>query len=213
MQLSDNRLRGNGAIGAMCLRISLSLLLISVAVQLGTAYSACAAPAAAHKQAAGAKQASPSSKTPPKGPDLTGAYNAYLARLRSKVQNSWDYPPGKFHVVLQALVNSDGSVGSVTVTSTPHGDAAEKAASSAFSLAQPLEPLPEKSTPTVRITMNFDSSYDQHGDSSSNFTARLDPIQPPKLQAVPVEEGSKGSPEAGQPAAGGGAGSADGQAP
>jgi hypothetical protein len=140
---------------------------------------------------------------------MSGPYNAYLNRLRSKVLPNWDYPAGKFHVVLQVVVNSDGSTAEPTLTSSPKGDAAEKAASAAFAQAQPLEPLPEKSTPTVRVTLNFDSSYDPHGDSNSSLSARLDPIQPPKLQAAPAA--ASGSDDASsQPAQGSGSDAAPG---
>lgn len=123
-------------------------------------------------------------------------YNAWLNRLRAKVLSNWDYPPGKFHVVLQAVVSADGSVGDMNLKSTPHGDAAEKAASAAFSQAQPLEPLPSKAGASVRVTMNFDSTYDPHGDSSSGLSCQLNPLPPPKADTAAA--GKESAPKADQ---------------
>ena len=118
----------------------------------------------------------------PQPVNLTGAYNAYLVRLQKKVGATWNVPDGKNHVVLQASVGSDGSVSEITLKSTPANKKAEEAANAAFAQAQPLEALPTGSPPTAKLTLNFDSSADPHGDSSSNISARLDPIQPPKSQ-------------------------------
>jgi hypothetical protein len=172
-----------------------SLVALALAGNAILAPELAAAPA--RKAAPAGKRAAQSGSQPAKTVDLSGPYTAYVSRLRGKVINNWDYPPGKFHVVLQAVVSSDGSVSDLTLTSNPKGEAAERAASAAFSQAQPLEPLPAQSTPTVRITFNFDSTYDPHGDSNSNLSGRLDPIQPPKLQPASspaaIQTGSENS--------------------
>lgn len=147
-----------------------------------------------------AKKAAQPGPPAPKSVDLSGPYTAYISRLRGKIINNWDYPPGKFHVVLQAVVSADGSVSDLTVTSNPKGEVAERAASAAFSQAQPLEPLPAQSTPTVRITFNFDSTYDPHGDSNSNLSGRLDPIQPPKMQPASPAASQDPAPSTDTPA-------------
>jgi len=180
----------------MLSRLSVSLLSLAV---LANCFLPEALAAPTRKAAPAVKRPGPAqgqAQGQPKTVDLTGPYNAYIGRLRNKIGANWDFPPGKFHVVLQVVVNADGSSGDVTVKSTPQSDAAERAASAALTQAQPLEPLPAQSTPTVRITVNFDSSYDPHGDSSSNISARLDPIQPPRLQPA-----GPGSPPAADPSA------------
>lgn len=133
--------------------------------------------------------AAPPVKRPP-AVNLSAQYNAYLNKLRGKILNIWDYPSGKHHVVLEATVGNDGSVAGVVLKSTPKSNEAEQAASGAFAQVQPLEPLPTGTAPTVKITLTFDSNYDAHGDSSSSLGARLDPVQPPKLQpaAAPPPE-------------------------
>lgn len=199
--------RLDGVLRKMHLRLSVSFVSLAIIASGGAYRLGCAAQAAparkpvpAAKRPVPAKQSTATDKqtAAPPAVDLSGPYNAYLTRLRGKVLPNWDYPPGKFHVVLQAIVNADGSVGEITATSSPHGDAAEKAASAAFSQAQPLEHLPEKSTPTARITINFDSSYDPHGDSNSNMSARLDPIQAPKLQPAAPAAASESTAGAGE---------------
>lgn len=110
------------------------------------------------------------------GSNLTAAYNSYLNRLRNKVLNNWNVPDGKNHVVLEAIVAADGTLGEVVTRSTPNNAAAEQSASGAFSLAQPLEALPATSPP-VKVILTFESTADPHGDSSSNLLSRLEPIK------------------------------------
>jgi hypothetical protein len=107
--------------------------------------------------------------------NLTAAYNAYLNRLRDKVLTNWNVPDGKNRVTLQVRVETDGTNGEVAVTSSPSNTVAEQAATAAWSLAQPLEPLPAQS-PAVRIILTFESSADPHGDSTSNLFTRLEPL-------------------------------------
>jgi hypothetical protein len=113
--------------------------------------------------------------------NLTAPYNAYLNRLRGKVLATWAPAEGKNHVILQAVIGTDGSVSDLTLKSTPANTAAEEAANAAFAQAQPLEALPSNS-PDARLTLTFDSTSDPHGDSSANLGTRMDPITPPKLQ-------------------------------
>lgn len=177
------------------------VLILTLALVGNTMLASELSAAPARKPAA--KKAAQPGPPAAKSVDLSGAYTAYISRLRGKIVNNWDYPPGKFHVVLQAVVSADGSVSDVTVTSNPKGEVAERAASAAFSQAQPLEPLPAQSTPTVRITFNFDSTYDPHGDSNSNLSGRLDPIQPPKLQPASSPAASQDTPASSDAPAGG----------
>jgi len=122
------------------------------------------------------------------GVNLTAAYNAYLNRLRDKVLNSWNVPDGKNRVTLQVTVSTDGASGDAALSSAPSNNAAEQAASAAWSLAQPLEPLPSGSPP-VKIILTFESSASPHGDSTSNLLTRLEPLNAPKPaeQSAPVQ--------------------------
>jgi hypothetical protein len=115
----------------------------------------------------------PAQKAPPKPPDNSAAYNAYLGRLRAKILDKWMMADGKNHVVLTANVNQDGSVADMSVVSTPTCTPAEQAASDAFNQSQPLESLPGNMG--AKLTLTFDSTVDPHGDSTSNLGCRLDP--------------------------------------
>ena len=114
--------------------------------------------------------------------NLTGAYNAYVNKLRNKVLNNWNLADGKNNVVLQATVGNDGAVSDIVLKSTPKNAKAEEAANAAFAQSQPLEPLPPGSALSARLTLNFQSTADPHGDTSSNLSARIDPVVPPKTQ-------------------------------
>ncbi|GEM_PF-2326086 len=155
----------------------------------------CPGALAGQAQAAPVRKPAAARHAPGKTVDLTGPYNAYLTRLRAKVLPHWDFPAGRFHVVLVAEVNADGSVGQVKVTSSPASEAAQRAADAAFAQAQPLEPLPPQSPPRARVTISFDSSYDPHGDSQSSVSARMEPLAPPGLQ--PAGAGSDAAPPSG----------------
>jgi len=133
-----------------------------------------------------ASWAAPPAKRPP-AVNLSNQYNAYVNKLRGKILNVWDYPSGKNHVVLEATVGNDGSVVGVVLKSTPKSNEAEQSANGAFAQVQPLEALPAGTPPNVKITLTFDSSADPHGDSSSSLGAKLDPIQPPKLQPAAAQ--------------------------
>lgn len=122
------------------------------------------------------------------GANFTGAYNAYLNRLRAKVLNNWNPADGRNRVTLQATVAGDGTVGDIVLKSTPNSQAAEQSANAAFAQAQPLEALPTGSPP-ARLIFSFESYSDPHGESSSNLQARLEPIA-----------GSKPAPAAQPPA-------------
>ncbi len=71
-------------------------------------------------------------KSGAKSAQSTALQNAYLARLRGKIQNNWYLPDGKNHVEITAIVSSEGSIDSVQMVSTPKCDPAEQAAAYAF---------------------------------------------------------------------------------
>ena len=132
--------------------------------------AAQAAKAGAHSASAGYAKSNGNSA------QSSALQNAYLARLRGKIQNNWYLPDGKNRVEITAIVSSDGSIDSVQMTSTPKCDPAEQAAADAFSKAQPLELLPG-GIAKATVVMVFTSTADPHGDSSSNVTTKMTPIQ------------------------------------
>jgi hypothetical protein len=101
--------------------------------------------------------------------------NRYLASLRPKLMHNWLLPDGKNLVVLTTLINADGTSTNVTMTSQPNNEAAEQAANDSFSKILPLPPLPPH-LKAAKLTLNFQSNADPHGDSQSNLTMNLDPL-------------------------------------
>lgn len=119
---------------------------------------------------------------------LTASYNAYLNRVRSKLDHNWYVADGKNHVVLTATIASDGSVTGVNLSSTPSDTKAEQAATDAFNQTQPLGALPGGSQ-SIKLTLTFDSTADPHGDTSRSIGAKVDSVAPaaatPKPEPAP----------------------------
>ncbi len=149
-----------------CKRVSAVLVCVFCAAQ-GT----CVLPA----DSAPAKKPQSQPAKPAAGPNYSQAYGAYLNRLRTKINSSWNLPDGKNRVVISAVVQSDGTVSDVNISSTPKNAKAEEAANEAFTKSQPFEPLPTGTAPTAKVTFTFDSTSTQH-DSSSAINMRMDPI-------------------------------------
>lgn len=120
----------------------------------------------------------------------TAANTAYLSRLRAKLLNNWSVPNGKNRVVLSTTINADGSVGDVSLTSTPKSADAEIAGSEAFAKSQPLEALPGGGQ--AKLVLTFESSADPHGDSSSNVYTQIIPVAATK--AAPAAADSAATP-------------------
>ncbi len=119
-----------------------------------------------------------------RGCDLSAPYNAYTQKLQQGLYPKWDamLVTGKNHVVLEALVGQDGQVSEVTTTSSPSNSQAEEVAKSAFGQMQPLDPLPSGS-PAARLIINFDSTYDPHGDANSTMGMKMVPVSAPVSKA------------------------------
>jgi hypothetical protein len=107
---------------------------------------------------------------------LTPAINAYLNRLRPKLYSNWLLPDGNNNVKIVATLEASGTTEGVQVTSNPKSDAAEQAASDAFSKAQPLEGLPS-GLERAKLVLDFVSKADPHGDSSSNIATSLEQLE------------------------------------
>lgn len=119
----------------------------------------------------------------------TAAYTAYLARLRGKLLNYWDVPNGKNRVTLSTVVNADGSIGDVSLSSAPKNADAEIAGSEAFAKSQPLEAVPGGGQ--VKLVLTFESSADPHGDSNSNVYTQIVPIPVAKTSSSAGTTGSE----------------------
>ena len=126
----------------------------------------------------------------------TAAYAGYLTRLRGKLLNNWNVPNGKNKVVLTTLVNADGTVGDVGLSSNPKNADGEIAGSEAFAKSQPLEPIPGGGQ--VKLILTFESSADPHGDSSSNVYTQIVPV--PVAKTAPAAADGAAPADASKPA-------------
>jgi hypothetical protein len=116
---------------------------------------------------------------------------AYLQRLRSKLIQAWVIPDGNNHVTITGNFNQDGLSDNIKTQSSPHNENAEQAASSAFGKCLPLEAPPVGMT-NGKVTVEFLSNADPHGDSKSSINLRLDP--PPASPKAPAASQSVGQP-------------------
>lgn len=126
--------------------------------------------------------------------DNSGPLTGYFNRTRLRVQNNWLVPDGKNNVVLTATISSDGSTSDVVATGHPHDAQAEVSATDAFNKSLPLEALPSGVT-SAKITINFEYSYDPHGDGYHKVSGQISQIASPQAQpastTAPAEGGAK----------------------
>lgn len=123
------------------------------------------------------------------------AYSAYLTRLRGKLLNNWNVPNGKNKVILTTVVNADGTVGDIALSSSPKNADGEIAGSEAFAKSQPLEAVPGGGQ--VKLILTFESTADPHGDSSSNVYTQIVPVAVAKAAPAAAD----GAPPSTTPAA------------
>lgn len=134
------------------------------------------------KAAAGAK---------PARADNSGPLTGYFNRTRLRVQNNWQVPDGKNTVVLTANISADGSTSDVVATGHPHDGQAEVSATDAFNKSLPLEALPS-GVSSAKITINFEYSYDPHGDGYHKVSGQITQTSAPSAQpTTPAEGGAK----------------------
>jgi len=155
----------------------------SLILGLSAAPCAFSAPAPSVKSKPAPVKASPSNGA------MTQAMNAYLNRLRGRLQSFWLMPDGDNRVIVTIDMAPDGGVNSVKAESTPKCDPAEQSASDAVSKSEPFEALPAGLSQGANVTLTFLSKVDPHGDSSSNILTRMDPHQPPKPEAPSAAPG------------------------
>jgi len=172
---------------ASMLKVKAVLILI---VCLAFSLSAIAAPAAK----APAKSAPRTGTGKPPHVDNSGPLTGYFNRMRLRVQNNWQVPDGKNTVVVTATVNSDGSTSDLVATGHPHDSQAEVSATEAFNKSLPLEALPS-GVSSAKITINFEYSYDPHGDGYHKVSGQISQIASQQAQpagtAPPAEGGAK----------------------
>lgn len=154
------------------------------------AYSAPAAKAAAAKAAPAAKAPAHKTVTVNNSAALTGYWN----RLHSRLQNNWQVPDGKNTVVLTVNVASDGATSDVEVVGHPKDPQAEVSATEAFNKSLPMEALPS-GVSSAKITINFEYSYDPHGDGYHKISGQISqtssPAAPAQPQGATTTEGAK----------------------
>ncbi len=102
--------------------------------------------------------------------------NAYLNRLRSKLIGAWMLPDGNNHVTLTGNFNQDGLSDNLKASSSPKSSEAEDVAMQAFNKCMPLETMPAGMN-NGKLTVDFVSNADPHGDSKSSISLRLDPVK------------------------------------
>lgn len=103
----------------------------------------------------------------------SAACKSFLNGLTNKLNNKWYIPDGKNKVTITCKLESDGTTQDVNTTSSPSSADAEQAANTAFVQAQPFGSLPTSAGETVKLTLEFISSADPHGDSSRHINAVL----------------------------------------
>jgi hypothetical protein len=142
---------------------------------------------AARPKAAAAHRPPAHSGAPARGPAPNQASNAqitaYLQRLRAKLIQAWIIPDGNNHVTISGNFNQDGLSDNLKNSSSPHNDNAEQSAMAAFNKCMPLE-TPPTGMVNGKVTVEFISTADPHGDSKSSINLRIDPVAQPKTQAA-----------------------------
>lgn len=171
-----------------CLQFKKIALLVLVC---GLTASSAATAAPANKTLAKAASKAPAGKP---HVDNSGPLTGYFNRTRLRVQNNWQVPDGKNTVVLTATINADGSTSDVVATGHPKDGQAEVSATDAFNKSLPLEALPAGVT-SAKITINFEYSYDPHGDGFHKVSGQISQTGSQQAQpastAAPAEGGAK----------------------
>jgi hypothetical protein len=137
----------------------------------------------------------PAAKSPAAPAQASSAQiTAYLQRLRGKLIQAWIIPDGNNHVTISGNFNQDGLSDNLKGSSAPRNENAEQAAMAAFNKCMPLE-TPPLGMNNGKVTVEFLSTADPHGDSKSSINLRLDPVAQPKAQAsAPASGGQAAQP-------------------
>jgi hypothetical protein len=106
---------------------------------------------------------------------VTPQLEGYLARLRAKLLRVWQPVDGKNVVILEATLSPQGEVSDLITKNSRANDLAIQSATAAFKSEQPLEPPAPLKNPS-RLTLNFFSEVDPHGDSKINITSQVTPM-------------------------------------
>ena len=103
----------------------------------------------------------------------SGECKSYINNLTRKLNDNWFLPDGNNRVTISCLLETDGIPRDVSTVSSPSSSEAEQAANAAFVKAQPYGSLPVSAGEKVKLTLEFVSNADPHGDSSRNIKATL----------------------------------------
>lgn len=165
--------------------------IIFTAIALSSVFSLNSAYSAIHAAPAG--KAAPKASGKP-AVNNSAALTGYWNRLRTRLQSNWQVPDGKNNVVLTANIASDGTSADMAAVGHPKDAQAEVSAVEAFNKSLPLEALPA-GVSAAKLTVNFEYSYDPHGDGFSRVSGQISQTAAPAAPAA--------SAAAGQPAADG----------
>ncbi len=102
----------------------------------------------------------------------TKANTEYLNRLRTNLLKNWLIPDGNNQVSILCTFNPSGFSDDFTVSSIPKCESAESAALAALKNCLPLPELPDKRK-GAKLTIEFISTADPHGDSKSSINLLL----------------------------------------
>jgi TonB C terminal len=112
------------------------------------------------------------------GPQTSTAGKAYLNNLRQSLLKNWELIDGNNTVILEGIINLDGSISELRSTSSSNTNAlAIESAMSDVERCKPLPPLPSNYKHSCKLTLTFHSTVDPHGDSDSNLTTEMTEIQ------------------------------------
>lgn len=103
----------------------------------------------------------------------SGECKSYINNLTRKLNNNWFVPDGNNRVTISCVVETDGTPQEVNTSSSSSSKEAEQAANAAFVKAQPFGSLPASAGDKVKLTLEFVSNADPHGDSTRNIKATL----------------------------------------
>ncbi len=106
------------------------------------------------------------------------AARAYLNNLRQSLLKNWELIDGKNKVVLECIVNLDGTMSELRSTSASEtSPLAIESAMNDVEKCKPLPPIPSCYKHSCKLTLTFNSTVDPHGDSNSDLETEMTEIQ------------------------------------
>ncbi len=106
------------------------------------------------------------------------ASQAYLNNIRQGLLKNWELIDGKNTVILQGIVDLDGSLSEVKSISASETSAlAIDSAMNAVEKCKPFPALPGSYKHSCKLTLTFHSTVDPHGDSDSSISTEMTELQ------------------------------------